>query len=92
MIRLNVSMIIEEESKRAPLLETAKELVAYSLRDKGCVDYDIYQSATNDDRYMIIETWENHHDLEKHKNSEHFKRLVPKLEDLATLTLEEFTF
>ncbi|MDE6296890.1 MAG: antibiotic biosynthesis monooxygenase, partial [Muribaculaceae bacterium] len=53
---------------------------------------DLYQSKTNDDRYMIIETWESREDLKAHSKSEHFKRLVPELEKYSTLTMEEFEF
>lgn len=92
MIRLNVSLIVEESENQKPLVDAAMELVEFSLRDKGCISYDLLKSLTNDDRYMIVETWENHKDLEAHKNSEHFKRLVPQLQDLSTMTLEEFNF
>lgn len=92
MIRLNVSMIVEEESRRKPLIEAATELVEFSLRDKGCIDYDLYASTTNDDRLLIVETWESEEDLKRHSESEHFKRLVPRLEELATLTMEKFDF
>lgn len=92
MIRLNVSLLIEDESRRKPLIEAATELIELSLRDKGCVDYDLYASTTEDDRYLIYETWETEEDLKKHMESDHFKRIVPRLEELATLTLEKFEF
>lgn len=92
MIRLNVSLLIEESSKRKALIEAATELVELSLRDKGCIDYDFYASTTEDDRFLIYETWENEEDLKRHSETEHFKRLVPRLEELATMTLEKFEF
>ena len=45
MIRLNVFIQVSE-SNRAAVLEAAKELVASSLKDKGCIAYDIFESAT----------------------------------------------
>ncbi len=92
MVRMNVSMIVETAENRKKLLERAIELVSFSLRDKGCVDYDLYKSKSNDDRYMIIETWESEEDLKAHMETEHFKRLVPELEKYSTLTLEKFDF
>ncbi len=92
MVRMNVSMIVETAENRKKLLERAIELVSFSLRDKGCVDYDLYKSQSNDDRYMIIETWETEEDLKAHMETEHFKRLVPELEKYSTLTLEKFDF
>lgn len=92
MVRLNVSMIVETSENREKLVEKATELVEFSLRDKGCISYDLYKSTTNDDRYMIIETWESEEDLKAHMASDHFKRLVPELEKYSTLTLEKFDF
>lgn len=92
MIRLNVSLLIEKAENRKPLVEAATELVELSLHDKGCIDYDIYGSLTADDRLLIYETWQDEKSLNEHMASEHFKRLVPRLEDLATLTLERFDF
>ena len=81
MIRLNVFLLIEESENR--------EL---SLHDKGCVAYDIFASQTVDNHLMICETWRTKEDLEAHMATEHFKRIVPEMESLATMTLEEFTF
>ena len=52
MIRLNVFIQVSE-SNRAAVLEAAKELVASSLNDKGCIAYDIFESATRNDVLMI---------------------------------------
>lgn len=92
MIRINASMIIETSENRKPLIDAATELVEFSLRDKGCIGYDLYESKTNDDRMMIIETWESEEDLKAHMNSEHFRRLVPEMQKYSTMTLEKFDF
>lgn len=92
MIRLNVFLLLEEEKNRKPLLEVCTELVELSLRDKGCVAYDIFQSATVDNHLMFCETWKTREDLENHMKSDHFKRLVPRIQELSEMTLEEFSF
>lgn len=92
MIRINVSLLIEEESRKKPLLDAATELVEFSLKDKGCIDYDLYASTTEDDRFLIYETWESEEDLKRHEASEHFRSIVPRLKELATLTIEKFDF
>ena len=58
MIRLNVFIQVSE-SNRAAVLEAAKELVASSLKDKGCIAYDVFESATRNDVLMICETWQD---------------------------------
>ncbi|MDE6793707.1 MAG: antibiotic biosynthesis monooxygenase [Muribaculaceae bacterium] len=92
MIRINASMIIETSENRKPLIDAATELVEFSLRDKGCIGYDLYKSQTNDDRMMIVETWESEEALKAHMESEHFRRLVPELQKYSTMTLEKFDF
>ena len=92
MIRINVSMIVETSENRKPLVDAAIDLVAASLRDKGCIGYDLLESKTNDDRYMIVETWATKEDLEAHMATEHFRRYVPELEKYSTMTMEKFEF
>lgn len=91
MIRLNVFIQVSE-SNRAAVLEVAKELVAASLKDKGCIAYDVYESATRSDVLMICETWENAEALAVHSKAEHFVTLVPKIEGLASMKLEQFDY
>lgn len=92
MIRLNVSMIVETSENAEHLYNTAIKLVEQSLRDKGCIDYDLYQSKTNNDRYMIIETWESKETLDAHMATEHFRKLVPEMQKYATVTITQFDF
>lgn len=85
-------MLIELGENRGKLIDLATELVELSLHDRGCISYDLYGSLTNDDHLMIVETWGNKQDLNSHMASEHFKRIVPQLQALSTMTLEEFSF
>ena len=52
MIRLNV-FIRTTESNREELVRTAKELAAASLKDEGCVAYDLFESATRSDVCLL---------------------------------------
>lgn len=91
MLRLNVFIQVSEENK-AEVEKTAKELVAASLKDKGCIAYDFFKSATREDVYMICETWTDEASLKAHSGSAHFTTLVPKIESLAAMKLEKFQF
>ena len=91
MIRLNVFIQVSEENRPAAL-ETAKELVEKSLKDNGCIAYDIFESATRSDVLMICETWKDAESLSAHEKAEHFVTLVPKLQGLGAMKLEKFTF
>ncbi len=92
MIRLNVFLLIEEDKNRKPLIVASTELVELSLHDEGCIAYDLYSSLTVTNHLMICETWKDRESLDAHMKSEHFRRIVPELQSLSTMTLEEFTF
>ena len=91
MIRLNVFIQVSADH-RAATLEAAKELVAQSLKDNGCIAYDIFESATRSDVLMICETWKDAESLAAHEKSTHFVTLVPKIQGMASMKLEKFSF
>ncbi len=91
MIRLNCFIQVEE-SKREQVLALAKELVAASLKDEGCIAYDIFESSTRRDVMMICETWKDAVSLDAHSKSAHFTTLVPQIQNLGSLKLEQFEF
>ena len=91
MIRLNVFIQVSE-ANRAQVLDAAKDLVAQSLKDNGCVAYDIFESATRPDVLMICETWKDQACLDGHQAAPHFTTLVPKIQELAEMKIESFEF
>ena len=91
MIRLNV-LIRTTESNRDELVTIARELTAASLRDEGCVAYDLYESATRRDVLLICETWQDEASLAAHARQPHFTVLVPRLRELGEMKTEKFVF
>lgn len=91
MIRLNVFIQVGAE-KRQEVVALSKELVAASLKDNGCVAYDLFESATRPDVLMICETWCDAESLSAHEQAAHFTTLVPKIQELAAMKLEKFNF
>ena len=80
------------EENRPAASETAKEFVEKSLKDNGCIAYDIFESSTRSDVLMICETWKDAESLSAHEKAEHFVTVVPKLQGLGAMKLEKFTF
>ena len=70
MLRLNVFIQVSADN-RAAVMEAAKELVACSLKDNGCIAYDIFESATREDVLMICETWKDAESLDAHEKAAH---------------------
>lgn len=91
MIRLNVFIEVSADN-RAVVLEAAKELVAHSQKDNGCIAYDVFESATRSNVLMICETWKDAESLAAHEQANHFVTLVPRIQGLASMKLEKFTF
>lgn len=91
MIRLNV-FIRTTDAARDEVVRAAKELVAASQHDEGCVSYDLYQSATRPEVLMICETWRDEQALSAHEATPHFRTLVPCLEQAGELKAEKFSF
>lgn len=90
VIRLNVFYTVSEEANREKAVEIAKELVAASRQDAGCISYDMYASATTPGEYIIIEIWENDSVLDIHSNAPHFTTYVPQLRELGDMRAERF--
>lgn len=70
------------EGKVEQILGLSKEMVEKTVLEEGCLSYELFQDI-NDPRAMIIlEEWESEEALEKHIESEHFKRIIPQLSEL----------
>ena len=91
MIRLNAFVKVKE-GKKKEVLEAAKRLTEASLKQEGCVAYDIFESATREDVLMFCETWKDADSLNKHGESEAFIVEFAKIQALADVKLEKFNF
>ncbi|MBQ8046307.1 MAG: antibiotic biosynthesis monooxygenase [Prevotella sp.] len=93
MIRLNAFFEVNQGAE-AQVLALGKELVEASLKDKGCVAYDLFCSTTRPQVMMFCETWQDDEALAAHSSAEHFTRIVPQIEALtkAGMHLNRFEF
>lgn len=91
MIRLNVFVRVDE-AHRAEFLEVAKKLTERSLKEVGCVAYDIFESATRGDVLMICETWKDAEALHAHEQTPHFVEYVGRMHAMAEMKQEKFNF
>lgn len=91
MLRINVFIKVSDKDRDA-VLDAAKALVEASLKDEGCIAYDIFESSTRKDVLMICETWRDEAALSAHENAEHFVTYVPKIQGLAEMKIEKFQF
>lgn len=69
-------------------LELSKEMVEKTVKEDGCIEYELYQDIKDPKVMIIIEEWEKVEDLNKHMASEHFKRIIPQLNELREMASE----
>ncbi len=91
MIRINCFEAVKE-GRREEALEAAKALTAESLKQDGCIAYDVFESATRPGVFLICETWRDQNALDDHSASESFKMYVGIMQETGTLKIESFDF
>lgn len=77
---------MEEQVRRACLA-----LVEPSRRERGCINYDLHQSADDAGLFMFYENWESREDLERHLASAHALRFDVNTKGMLAEP-EEITF
>jgi quinol monooxygenase YgiN len=91
MIRLNV-FLQTESANSAKVLEAAKELTAASLKEEGCIAYDVFESATRPGISLICETWADEATLAAHEKTEVFLKNIAVLKEYSKEKVEKFKF
>lgn len=91
MLRLNCFIKVAADN-RGKVLAAARRLTEASLKQDGCVAYDVFESATRPDVMMICETWRDSAALDAHSASDVFAKEVGTMRSLAEMKLETFEF
>ena len=91
MIRLNVFISVEDVN-RATVLAAAKELTAASVKEDGCIAYDVFESTTRPHVLLICETWKDSEALIHHEKQASFIKNIVVLKELTTIKVEKFEF
>ncbi len=87
MIKI-VAKAVVVSSKRDAYLEVARELVAESRKEPGCISYALYQDMNNPNILTFIEEWRDQAAIEFHNSTPHYAVLCPKLAEYRTGPME----
>ena len=79
MIRLNCFFQATDGDQYKDALRAAVALTEKSRHHAGCIAYDVFQSATRSDVFMICETWKDQASLDLHSALQHC--FIPTLLD-----------
>jgi len=63
-------------------MEALKENGAATIKEAGCLQLDMSQSASNPNQILIYEVYENEAAVQAHRASDHFKKYVATTKDM----------
>lgn len=89
MIRINC-FYQAQEGRLEEALAAAKELVAESNKQDGCVAYDVFKSGTRPGILFFCETWRDEAALKAHMESEPFVKFGGIMNAVGKFTIEQF--
>lgn len=72
--------IVPAELER--FLAALRENGAASIKEPGCLRYDILQSATNPNQIFIYEVYESEAAVRAHRTTDHFKKYFAATKDM----------
>ncbi len=90
MLRLNC-FFQASEGRYDEALQAAIALTAKSQGHEGCRAYDVFESATRPDVFMICETWQDQAALDRHMQTEEFIRYVGIINACGQMKIETLT-
>ena len=73
-------------------LAAKREMVQKSQAEEGCISYTLNTVKDQPNVVALLEIWQDEEALELHKNSEHFKTLLPLGKELVEGVLSADTF
>lgn len=56
-----------------------RELVAATLPEQGCLQFDVFISEEEPDRLVLVETWADERAIERHMQEEHTARFLERV-------------
>jgi len=77
-----ISKIYVKQDSVNEFIELFKEMIEPTKKEAGCIQYDMYQDEEDATILIVLEQWESRESFNQHLESEHFKRIGPKMLEL----------
>ena len=75
MVRATIRMMIPSR-KRDEVLEILTSIAERARFEPGCISYRLYQGVEVENLIMLEEFWRNEEDLERHLQSEDYRKVL----------------
>lgn len=59
--------------KRASFLEDARSVIAHTIKEEGCISYDLTSSITEPNEFVFVERWASREALSAHFETPHLQ-------------------
>ena len=85
-----VAHIIAKPDQIEAAKAALKSLIAPTLKEAGCLQYDLHQDHENPRTFLFFERWESRELWQEHMNSEHINTFRESSKDaLESVTVHE---
>jgi len=74
-----IARSVIKENHLDDALQLYKLLVKETVKEHGCISYELFQELENFNNLTLIEEWEDIEALQRHTQTPHFITLVEKL-------------
>jgi quinol monooxygenase YgiN len=66
--------------KRMQILKTIHAMIGPTNAQPGCLHCELFGSTQNDDQLILLEKWESQENLEKHIQSDEFRKVMAAMD------------
>ncbi len=80
MIVIGGYIDFESADEIAAISDAAREMVAETLKEAGCIDYDLAVDIANAARIRVFEVWQDQASMDAHMQSAHMARFMAALD------------
>jgi len=75
MIIVKITMTARPE-KRKEVMQTLLSMVEPTLKEKGCLSYQVFQDIEDENLFSLIKEWKTREDLDRHLRTDRFGVLL----------------
>ena len=91
----NSLRVVARVTAKPDAVETIREvlrgLIEPTRREPGCVSYVLLQNKEEPADFTFVEEWESDSLFEGHFSTEHVRKALPRLQELATVDIRRYS-
>ena len=87
-----VARILAKPEKKELIKSELVKLIEPTLKEEGCINYDLHQDNENENLFLFYENWTSRELWQKHMNAAHLAQYMEAVEGaVEDFTLNEMT-